>query len=735
MGVKDRSGNYVKFFVYLIVIVLINVAGITFFFRVDLTGNKIYSISAASRQVVSALSEPLTINVFFTKSLPAPHNNTERYLHDLLEEYSIYANQHFNYRFYNVSPEEGDIGEQAKANQELARSYGIHPIQIQVIEKDEVKFQKAYMGLVLIHGDLIERIPTITSTDGLEYQLTTAVQKLSNKISALLGLPEKIHIKLYLSSSLYDVAPYMRLENLKELPDKVEDVVEELNGKNYGKLQFEYVDPTKDQGLETELKEYNLLSLKWPALSGGKIQPGSGVIGLVMQYKNKAIEIPLIRVLRIPLIGKRYELTDMNRMEEIINESVESLIDINEDLGYLAYHGTLDVSGATPADPMGAQKKDAITNFRTLASQNYTIRHVNLKEGAIPDSVNCLVIAGPTENFTDYELFQIDQFLMRGNNLALFLDAFKEVMPPKQQSFRLNQTTRYVPVNTGLEKLLDRYGIRMKKSYVLDENCYRQKVPTQFGGGERAIYFAPVIKNQFISHNVEFMRNIKGLVAIKVSPLSLDKERIKENGLKARKVFSSSEKSWEMKGQINLNPMFIRPPQSVDEQQSLPLAYVLEGEFPSYFAGKAIPEKKSDEDKAEEKDEKKSDEKRPDVDLSKIASEGEFMSRGRPGKVFVMASSEMLKNNILDEKGRTPNAMFIMNVLDFLNNREEIALMRSKEQRFNPLHDTGTGTKTFVKSFNIAGLPVLVVLFGLAVWFRRHSRKKRIQMIFQKQRV
>ena len=58
--------------------------------------------------------------------------------------------------------------------------------------------------------------------------------------------------------------------------------------------------------------------------------------------------------------------------------------------------------------------------------------------------------------------------------------------------------------------------------------------------------------------------------------------------------------------------------------------------------------------------------------------------------------------------------------------------MRSKEQRFNPLFDTGPATKTFVKSFNIAGLPVLVTLFGLLVWFKRHSRKKHIQMMFQK---
>ncbi|MBW2173343.1 MAG: hypothetical protein JRF64_01610, partial [Deltaproteobacteria bacterium] len=134
----------------------------------------------------------------------------------------------------------------------------------------------------------------------------------------------------------------------------------------------------------------------------------------------------------------------------------------------------------------------------------------------------------------------------------------------------------------------------------------------------------------------------------------------------------------------------------------------------------------------EEEDAKKSAEKKPDVDLSKIEGEGEFLSKGKAGKIFLMASSEMLKNNMLDETGRSPNAVFIMNVLDFMNNREKTALMRSKEQRFNPLDDTEAGTKTFVKSFNVAGLPVAVVLFGLLVWFRRHSRKKRIQMMFQK---
>jgi hypothetical protein len=92
----------------------------------------------------------------------------------------------------------------------------------------------------------------------------------------------------------------------------------------------------------------------------------------------------------------------------------------------------------------------------------------------------------------------------------------------------------------------------------------------------------------------------------------------------------------------------------------------------------------------------------------------------------------MLMNNVLDAGGRGSNTTLILNVIDYLNGREDIAVMRGKEQQFNPLEDTQPGTKTFVKAFNVAGLPVLVVIFGLGVWFRRHSRKKHIQMMFGK---
>jgi ABC-type uncharacterized transport system involved in gliding motility auxiliary subunit len=434
----------------------------------------------------------------------------------------------------------------------------------------------------------------------------------------------------------------------------------------------------------------------------------------------------------------------MGKLEQMIEANIEALIDINEDLGYLADHGAIPISGREPFAQTIQQSQSPLSSFHGLVSRNYSLKNVNLKKDGIPPGLNCLVIVRPTDNFSDYALYQIDQFLMQGKSLFLALDSFNEVTPSNQQSAARGPT--YIPLNTGLEKLLAHYGIRLKKSFVLDENCFKQQMPARLGGGERPIYFAPLIKKEFINSELEFMKTIKGLVGLKMSPLELITERLKEQKLGAHALFSSSEKSWEMRDRINLNPLFMRPPADADEMRSYPLAYILEGRFSSYFDGKPIPVKEIEDNEKDGKTDagdvqnaetagteaQKVPEEKTDVDMSQIVSQGQFMARGNPAKIFLMASSEMLKNNVLDESGRGPNTALVLNIVDYLNHREDIAVMRSKEQRFNPLDDTSASTKTFIKMVAIVGLPVFVVLFGLGVWFRRHSRKKNIQMMFQK---
>ncbi|MGB2907969.1 MAG: GldG family protein, partial [Candidatus Aminicenantaceae bacterium] len=207
MEKKRDMSKFTTFGLYLVILILVILVGQSLFFRMDLTSNRLYSLSKASKRAVSTLNEPLTVNVFFSKSLPAPYNNIERYLHDLLDEYAAHARKNLNYRFFNVSAKESELSETAEENRQMAQDYGIYPVNVQTIEQDEAKVQRAYMGMAFIHGDIIEQIPAVTSTEGLEYQITSTIQKMNNKISALLDLPEKIRVKLVQSSSLTQIAP------------------------------------------------------------------------------------------------------------------------------------------------------------------------------------------------------------------------------------------------------------------------------------------------------------------------------------------------------------------------------------------------------------------------------------------------------------------------------------------------------------------------------------------------
>ena len=61
------------------------IASNIFFLRFDLTRSKSYSLSSVSKRLVSNLVTPLTVKVFFSKNLPPPHNDTERYFKRPLE--------------------------------------------------------------------------------------------------------------------------------------------------------------------------------------------------------------------------------------------------------------------------------------------------------------------------------------------------------------------------------------------------------------------------------------------------------------------------------------------------------------------------------------------------------------------------------------------------------------------------------------------------------------------------
>jgi gliding-associated putative ABC transporter substrate-binding component GldG len=169
----QRQQVIIRVVLVLGIIALLNIIGVRFFTRMDLTSSKMYTLSDASKNLVGSLDDKFLVKAYFTSDLPAPYNNNRRYLQDELDDYRAYSHGNFQYEFIDPS--------QSQDLEREAQRYGIPPVQVQVLKEDKFQVEKAYMGLVMLYGDKQERLPVLQQTDNLEYDISSAVKKLTSK--------------------------------------------------------------------------------------------------------------------------------------------------------------------------------------------------------------------------------------------------------------------------------------------------------------------------------------------------------------------------------------------------------------------------------------------------------------------------------------------------------------------------------------------------------------------------
>lgn len=190
-----------------------------YFFRIDLTSDKRFSIANQTKNLMSKVDSPLEVTVYLEGDLNPGFQRLKKSTAELLEEVSVYANNNINIHFENPSIAESNEQRQARYAELNAR--GLIPTAVYERDKEGKSIQKVifpwiemtYKGKTVavnllknVHGNSGEQNLNI-SIENLEFEITDCVRQLVNrevpKIAFLEGHGELTEAKTYhISKSL-----------------------------------------------------------------------------------------------------------------------------------------------------------------------------------------------------------------------------------------------------------------------------------------------------------------------------------------------------------------------------------------------------------------------------------------------------------------------------------------------------------------------------------------------------
>lgn len=191
-------------FIAIGLLILINILGFVYYFRLDLTEDKRYSISKGTQNLLTNLEAPVEITVYLEgDNLPAGFERLRRAVKETLVEFKYYGGRNISYKF--VNPELGSDEEKKKLYQSF-QQFGVVPTNIfdqKGGRKSEISlFPYAKISsigredmILLLKSNQISSVSPEEklnqSYENVEYELASSIQKLSDTEKKNIGfLPE-----------------------------------------------------------------------------------------------------------------------------------------------------------------------------------------------------------------------------------------------------------------------------------------------------------------------------------------------------------------------------------------------------------------------------------------------------------------------------------------------------------------------------------------------------------------
>ncbi len=330
-------------------------------------------------------------------------------------------------------------------------------------------------------------------------------------------------------------------------------------------------------------------------------------------------------------------------------------------------------------------------------------------DASILDPYKAIIVAKPTNKFTETEKFVIDQYVMRGGRVMWLVDAVNMTL----------DTLRNAPHTIGLfadfniEDMLFVYGFRINPEVVEDINCGMVPISVQQQGeGTKLVpmpwHFSPLLSTNAahpITRNVSL---VKGDFTSYIDTVGEELNVVRTPLLRTSN-YTKVDRTPVFASLANIHE---KPIQSDYNRSHLNVAMLEEGEFKSVFAHRKIPHG--------------------------IRNATTIKQQSQPTKMIVVADGDIIRNDVrfrdadnptivplgYDELSRQTfgNKDFIVNAMLYLADDDGWMTLRNRTFTIRLLDKQMIGDGTTLWKFIAVAVPLIVMAFvfgGVYLWRRK----------------
>ncbi|MCU0371285.1 MAG: Gldg family protein, partial [Bacteroidales bacterium] len=140
-----KRNSLVQLMLGVLIILLVNVIGSFVFTRFDLTSEKRYSLSPATRELLKEIDDIVYFRVYLEGEFPAGFKRLRNATREMLDEFRAY-NKNIQYEFIN--PSESDDEKERNDTYQLLTEKGLQPTDLQVSTKEGREQQIIFPGII-----------------------------------------------------------------------------------------------------------------------------------------------------------------------------------------------------------------------------------------------------------------------------------------------------------------------------------------------------------------------------------------------------------------------------------------------------------------------------------------------------------------------------------------------------------------------------------------------------------